>query len=248
MERVYKNLFIIELLIILLVSYTTYIVSSKFYLFDYIKPLINSLNEDTVNRISTVVFSVVIFMILITFNRIYIFIKRIKKYKKLSLVDDLTKLYNRRHIEILLNNYIEKETRYNTPFSVILFDLDFFKKINDTYGHLEGDYVLKTISHFLEINTRNSDVVGRWGGEEFIVICSNTNLENAENFANSLRIGISKLNIHSHINVTASFGIAQYNKTLDNTDKVNLIKRVDKALYSAKNHGRNRVSSSISKT
>lgn len=239
----YKKLFIIELAILVIVSMLTYFLSSNINFFDYIAITMSYMDFDTFNKTISVIFMISILIVIMTINRIFIFLNRLKRYKDLSLIDDLTNLFNRRHIEKLLNQYMNRENRYDISFSIILLDLDYFKTINDTYGHIEGDYVLKTLSHFLQSNVRNSDIVGRWGGEEFIILCPNTNLENTKALANKLRIEISELNINSHIKITASFGVAQYDKAIDKMNINYFINRVDEALYKAKNNGRNKIES-----
>ncbi|MGH3089094.1 MAG: GGDEF domain-containing protein [Rubrobacteraceae bacterium] len=157
---------------------------------------------------------------------------------RLALTDQLTGICNRRKLYIDLQREIQEAARYNRPLSVILFDLDHFKAINDTHGHACGDEVLKEVVHAIKPLLRKTDHFGRWGGEEFILVTPETNLERATNLAERLRNAISECSPQLAERVTASFGIAQY--TPRDTPE-SLVKHADKALYEAKENGKNRV-------
>lgn len=119
-----------------------------------------------------------------------------------------------------------------------MLDLDKFKSVNDTYGHQAGDEVLKELALILKTNVRESDIVGRWGGEEFIIIAPNTNMEDAVKLAEKLREKISEFKFSFAGHKTGSFGVATYRV---GDDEKSLIKRADDALYHAKESGRNKV-------
>jgi diguanylate cyclase len=156
----------------------------------------------------------------------------------LSSTDYLTKLYNRKEIDSLLKLNEEIYISSKDNFSLILLDIDDFKMVNDTYGHLVGDDVLINISNILLKFTRKTDSVGRWGGEEFIIICPNTNIEDASKLAEKLRDKISKYQFEKVGHKTASFGVVSYRED----DSLNeLLARVDDAMYLAKSKGKNRV-------
>jgi len=150
--------------------------------------------------------------------------------------DSLTGIYNRKKYDEIIDDMILLYEMKNHIFSLILLDIDFFKDINDTYGHDIGDYILVELSKVLVNNTRNSDILFRWGGEEFIVIIK-SGVNESYNLAEKLRNFISKSKFQS-IKITASFGVAQMEKNLTKKD---LFTNVDKALYEAKNAGRNKV-------
>jgi len=153
--------------------------------------------------------------------------------------DHLTGLYNRRAMHDHLNRLLEKAHYYGTSFSVILFDVDDFKGINDTHGHLEGDKVLINIAKHLK-KMRKSDIACRYGGEEFLVILPDTKIEDAYFAADTLRMQIQNDHSSGLISITCSFGIAQY----DNDISADLIlSRADNALYHAKANGKNRIES-----
>lgn len=156
----------------------------------------------------------------------------------LSSTDYLTKLNNRKEMDSLLklNEEIYKICKDN--FSLILLDIDDFKMINDTYGHLIGDDVIINISNILSKYTRKTDHVGRWGGEEFIIICPKTDLKEASNLAEKLRDKIAKYQFDKVGNKTASFGVVSYKE--DDT-LIELLSRADDAMYLAKSKGKNRV-------
>ena len=128
----------------------------------------------------------------------------------------------------------------NNPinFSIILIDIDDFKMVNDTYGHDVGDYVLQTLSNILKENVRISDIVSRWGGEEFIIICSNTDLGDCKVIAENLRVLVEETNFEKVGRKTISLGITQF---YQNDDAKSIFKRADDALYKAKTTGKNKV-------
>lgn len=157
----------------------------------------------------------------------------------LTLNDELTGIANRRHINSLLEIDYDKAKRYNTPFSVVLFDVDHFKNVNDTYGHLVGDEVLKDLASQINQSIRKTEMFGRWGGEEFILILSESTISSAYIVAEKIRKIISKTKFKSiEGDLTCSFGIAEYQEgiTIDQ-----LVEHADKALYQAKDYGRNTV-------
>lgn len=160
------------------------------------------------------------------------------KLEKLSLTDSLTSLYNRLYLD---NNYereIQRANRYKNELSIILIDIDLFKNINDTYGHEVGDTILIQMSNILKKNIRKTDILGRWGGEEFLIICPETNIENAKKIACNIRKIIEKYNFTISNNITCSFGCATY---IEKNIKEDTFKRADINLYKAKIEGRNKV-------
>lgn len=152
--------------------------------------------------------------------------------------DFLTGLHNRSKLEKRLQDEMSRSQRYNTPLSLIIVDIDHFKHVNDTYGHDQGDLVLKEISTILSQNIRQSDTVARWGGEEFIIVCPHTDMDGASDLAELLRTKIEKHPFTRIGHMTASFGVAQYNQASD--PKI-LFTAVDTALYASKAAGRNTV-------
>ena len=158
--------------------------------------------------------------------------------KKLSITDKLTGLHNRIKIDDTLKSNLEMFKRYGNTFSVILLDIDHFKKVNDNYGHPTGDSVLKDFAKIIKKNVRITDTIGRWGGEEFIIIASETDSVGASKFATTLKQAISDHDFERVGKVTASFGVTQISIGDDIED---IVKRADLALYNAKESGRNRV-------
>ncbi len=161
-----------------------------------------------------------------------------KKLKKLATTDKLTLVANRSKFDEIMKYSINRAKRYDINLSLILFDIDNFKNINDTYGHLIGDEVLKKMAKIGEKNIRKSDLIARWGGEEFMIIQPDIPEKEAIVLAQRLRQDIQNFDFPKVGRVTASFGITIFKKddTLDS-----FLIRVDKALYSAKDRGKNRV-------
>jgi len=157
---------------------------------------------------------------------------------KQSTEDPLTGIYNRRYLENKLEEYVKLAQRHNRPLSLIMFDIDFFKHINDTFGHDVGDKVLKAVAKVVSENIRNTDIFTRYGGEEFVIIAPETTKEDAKILAEKLRSLIRNLHFEEGINVTCSFGVVSLEK---HDTKETLLKRADEALYEAKKTGRNKV-------
>lgn len=153
-----------------------------------------------------------------------------QELKNLAERDPLTGALNRKGIEHVFTNEIK-------VMSLMFIDIDHFKQLNDSYGHAAGDEVLKVFVQLISQNCRSTDFIARWGGEEFLLICPNTNLHEAQDLAESLCVLIAESELVDNIKVTASFGVAQ--KGEETTS--DLIKRADLALYAAKAQGRNRV-------
>lgn len=160
-----------------------------------------------------------------------------RELEHLAKTDSLTGLYNRIYLDEVLQYEQQRFERYRNTFGVILIDLDYFKEVNDAHGHQTGDKVLIEISNILKAHCRNIDTVARWGGEEFLIITPETNLEGLKVIANNLRLNIEALSYpKAAANVTASLGITIFRKE-DNAKR--LLNRVDCALYKAKGIGRN---------
>ncbi len=165
----------------------------------------------------------------------------IKKLETAALSDPLTHCYNRRALNTSLDRDVAKAERYGTDISVIMFDIDYFKKINDTYGHKTGDEVLHSFSKIIKATIRNSDYLARYGGEEFVLVLPETKLDKALELAERLRKITENLEFkfdEKIIKVTTSAGVASYKK---GQHKEGLIQKADELLYEAKKQGRNRI-------
>lgn len=159
-----------------------------------------------------------------------------KEYETMACLDPLTGLYNRYKFSgLFLSSYAVMLQRHNS-MSLIMLDIDFFKRINDTYGHNTGDVVLVELSNLLQKILREIDIICRWGGEEFVVLLPTVSLENTCKLAEKIRLSIEKLEIENIGQISASFGVA---KVREGEEMQNVIDRADKALYLAKNSGRN---------
>jgi diguanylate cyclase (GGDEF)-like protein/PAS domain S-box-containing protein len=155
-----------------------------------------------------------------------------------AITDPLTTLYNRYHLDKVLCLETEKATRYKNPLSILLLDLDHFKTINDTHGHLKGDEVIREVSLILQKASRATDIVGRWGGEEFLIICPNTTADTSLILGQRVQGSLQKLKIKGLDEITVSGGIADFKPGSSIEDFIN---RADKALYQAKSDGRNKI-------
>ncbi|MFQ5328617.1 MAG: GGDEF domain-containing protein [Thermodesulfobacteriota bacterium] len=167
----------------------------------------------------------------------------IDRLSELSMTDGLTGLYNRRYFNVQIGVEFKRAIRFEQALSLIMFDVDHFKKINDTYGHPFGDLVLKRIGEALNLNVRASDIAVRYGGEEFAVLLLNAGIEQAFYMANKIRrvIAAAEFALHDQqVKVTISAGVASFSLGTD-LSSMDLIEAADKYLYIAKSLGRNRV-------
>jgi len=162
--------------------------------------------------------------------------------EELSRIDGLTQLYLRRYFINRLNDELLRAVRYNTEFSLIMIDIDFFKKINDTYGHLAGDFILKQVAKVIKDVVGEKGLCARWGGEEFLVFIPYQSSESAKNLAEELKQRIETINFHYDdkiIKLTISCGISSFPQ--EGQQLQVLIETADKKLYKAKRTGRNKV-------
>ncbi len=163
-----------------------------------------------------------------------------KRMDELATTDKLTRVHNRLAFDIILDQTIRDSRRSSAPFSIVWFDVDYFKDVNDRYGHLAGDAVLPEIARQCRANLRESDVLSRWGGDEFIILLKQCVLADACVMAEKIRdvIGSTPARFEGHdITVTISLGVAEYQAI---EDKTLFLRRADRALYRAKQNGRNR--------
>lgn len=159
-----------------------------------------------------------------------------RELEKLYITDPLTGLYNRHKMDADLEQELQRTVRYNSVFSVVLFDIDWFKQVNDTYGHPAGDCVLRELAVLLRANLRVTEIPCRWGGEEFLVLCPETYCDEAKALGNRLCSLIENHKFSIDRRITISVGVTEFT----GNEKINeLIKRVDENLYLAKNNGRN---------
>jgi len=156
----------------------------------------------------------------------------------LSITDPLTGLYNRHKIDAELANECSRATRYGGTFSLLILDIDWFKKVNDEYGHQAGDTVLKEYAELMLKNSRDIDMVGRWGGEEFIILCPRISISQAHALGERVRNSVEQYQFSIEKMLTVSVGVAEFNHK---ESVLELIKRADDNLYKAKSNGRNRV-------
>jgi diguanylate cyclase (GGDEF)-like protein len=162
-----------------------------------------------------------------------------ERLRRLSTTDGLTGLFNRRHLDETLTTELERALRYNAPLSIMMFDVDHFKRFNDEHGHDQGDRVLQAIAQSLQEHVRKVDVPCRYGGEEFLAILPGTNQAGAIIVSERLRHAIEQMEVDG-LNVTISIGVASVPE-LDVRSSATLVEAADSALYRAKRAGRNQV-------
>lgn len=165
-----------------------------------------------------------------------------QKTRELSIMDSLTECYLLRYVQERVTEEIQRSVRLSTPFSVVMADIDFFKKYNDEFGHTAGDFVLRSVADMLKSSAGPTDIVGRYGGEEFILILPQKTAAEAARLAETIRAAVEarpfKLRRETRT-ITMSFGVAQY--PVDGVTRDELIQKADQRLYRAKRAGRNQV-------
>jgi len=165
-------------------------------------------------------------------------VEKNRQLETLSRTDQLTGVFNRRRLDEVLIDEFERHRRTGSLFSIILIDVDRFKSVNDNHGHQIGDQVLMELADCMLATKRPSDIVGRWGGEEFLLICPDTGLQEAVQFAQLLRRAVAERDFSVTRQMTASLGVA----CVQEGDTIHgMIARADQALYRGKKNGRNRV-------
>jgi diguanylate cyclase (GGDEF)-like protein len=167
--------------------------------------------------------------------------ERAESMGRLAITDTLTHIMNRRGITVALLDAMAQSERYRTPLTVAMADIDHFKQVNDTYGHEAGDKVLAEIAGVLADGLRMPDKVGRYGGEEFLIIFPHTTLAQARKIADRIRVSVGKHRIavdDTRLQLTISLGVTQFQR---GEDLEQFLSRADRALYQAKEAGRNRV-------
>lgn len=165
-----------------------------------------------------------------------------KELERIASTDPLTQIYNREKLGRVFNKEMRAIERGEKPFSIISVDIDHFKRVNDTFGHATGDSVLITVARTMKNSLRATDYIGRWGGEEFLILCPETGLADALKLAERIRIAVSEQSYITGEQHTISIGVGTY-RTGDTLDS--LLHRSDLAMYEAKQTGRNRVCAEV---
>lgn len=213
------------LLLVLVLGNSNAILSAIFYLF-----------------IGTVVVSTTVYYV---FDHLLIAHKQVKILKEQACIDFLTGVHSSRNFNSLYEEISAKLCQEGRVFSVLMIDIDFFKDVNDTYGHLAGDEVLKDLGYILNIFARKAGIIGRVGGEEFCILLEDYNIAQATRYAEDLRACVEKTNFvidsQKQIHITVSIGLATYKETV--SDIADMREFADQKLYQSKKSGRNRISS-----
>ncbi|MBN2816809.1 MAG: PhnD/SsuA/transferrin family substrate-binding protein [Campylobacterales bacterium] len=171
------------------------------------------------------------YRVIVTFDDISLLVAQLT-------TDSLTKVPNKMHFDLMFKYALNIHKREAKPLSLIFFDVDYFKRVNDMYGHLVGDKILYDMAQLVKASLRKTDTVARWGGEEFVVLLPNTSLADAKNLAENLRVKIESKLFEDVGHLTSSFGVSEY---LEGEKSTEFLERVDKLLYEAKANGRNLV-------
>ncbi len=205
------------------------------YLISY-HPDTNIASFDTIFWENVILANLILLILLAFF---YYFLQTKSRFEQMAVTDKLTGLYNRHKFYQVAAQELTRAKRHKRPLSLIIFDIDYFKKINDTYGHDVGDMVLRTIAQMVRKNIRKYDTAFRWGGEEFIILAPETKPQDAMKLAEKLRAMIASHSFDKVGQVTVSLGVAGFDAG-ETEDIATLIKRADNALYLSKKDGRNR--------
>jgi diguanylate cyclase (GGDEF)-like protein len=228
-----------KLIVFVSISLCLLFISLDAFTRDVIPALITPAAIKTINYINTAIAFAAIGVISYYFRVASLTLEQ--ELELLAHTDSLTGLYNRRRMQELLELQIALFSRNQLKFSLIIVDIDHFKKINDTYGHFCGDYVLAEVASFMKKNLRIGDVIARWGGEKFLVMLPDTDINGARTVAENVRKAVAAKHFHlvgENFSVTMTFGLVQHKK--ENSLEESL-KRADTALYEGKRAGCNRV-------
>ncbi|OMH39380.1 GGDEF domain-containing protein [Motiliproteus sp. MSK22-1] len=226
----------IDLLIIIGFNVGMFLIFSSMDMLELIVDLAEQYEEWEIDEIIPLFFTIALSLIIFSLRRWSEMRRLYNEVHKLSITDPLTGLYNRRHFNETLNLEIERSKRTGTQLSIIILDVDYFKKINDIQGHNIGDRVLCQFSSILTEVTRKIDTVARWGGEEFIILCPHTSLGNAEAIAEKLMSAIHDFEFDRVGKITATIGAVS---ACPDETSASIINRADVCLYKGKNNGRN---------
>ena len=186
------------------------------------------------------IFFLILLIVLISIVSSYICITDKNKLKILSQTDYLTKVFNRVRFMEMASYEFDRAERYGSTFSIVMIDIDFFKKINDSYGHNLGDEVLVELCNLITKNLRKTDLFARWGGEEFVCLLPDTDAHGALTLAENIREKVEEKHFYHVGHITISLGV--YQMSPRDVFVGDIIEKADKALYKSKNSGRNKVS------
>ena len=212
-----------------------YAFASEYQFLNFMRPILSQVPLNKSDFVLLGIFYLVIVLLYITVRRFFVM-------QELALQDSLTGLYNHGYFQEVLKQEVRQAERYGDELSLLIFDLDDFKEVNDTYGHQAGDYILRRLAKLLEDHTRKSDIVARYGGEEFAVILINTDLDNAVGKGKELKDIVAGMDLEyegEEICITTSVGAANY---AQGDSAAELITKADNELYYAKTSGKDQIS------
>ena len=203
-----------------------------------IRSIVRSYGENEMETIRSILKVIMLDIILTLESYHYTKYKLQEELKRLVVTDDLTGIFNRRKLEEIMQFEMERSSRLKKPLSMLMIDIDHFKKVNDVYGHDVGDEVLASLAKLISKGLRKTDYFFRFGGEEFVIFLPDTSIAVAKKIAKRIITEVRNHSFDRAGRITVSIGVAEYKKT-DNKDS--FLKRADEKLYEAKNAGRNRV-------
>jgi diguanylate cyclase (GGDEF)-like protein len=225
-----------EVTFILLINIIFFFIFSQIDLLEILYDYSKEHESYELDEIIPLFITISVSLLVFSLRRLYEVKRLSSKLYTMANYDDMTKVHNRRYMNDILETECERVKRSGTVFSLILLDIDDFKKVNDDYGHQTGDKVLIRFAQMLQDSTRKLDVLCRWGGEEFMILCRDTDQEGAQIIAQKLMDKMQSFKCDLVEGVTASLGVVSTDKDLS-TDA--LFNRVDNALYEAKSQGKN---------
>lgn len=231
-----KKTIIYDLILIVCFNIILFYIFSKIDFFEFIYSFYLKYERYELDEIIPLSFTISVALIVFIMRRFFELRELLVKTEQLSIRDHLTGLYNRRYMQEMFSFEVKRTKRSRIQFSLIIVDIDDFKKVNDTYGHSVGDTVLSQISSVILSVTRDIDTVARWGGEEFLILCPETHSDEAILVAKRIIKLIDEYSFEKVDHITASLGvvIAEEDETFQS-----IVNRVDKCLYEAKDSGKN---------
>jgi diguanylate cyclase (GGDEF)-like protein len=231
----YESRSLADFLLLIIACMSVFCLVSTFDLAEQYDDFAQSYEAIELDEIPIALSICLVLVSIFTFRRL----QDLKSKIVLANMDSLAEIYNRRKGEELLKYHIKSANLHNIPLSVIMIDIDDFKLINDQFGHDIGDVVLKDVIKLAQDKVRRGDILVRWGGEEFLIVCPQLDKSVAVQLAERIRIAIMEHRFHTVNKVTASFGVAEYQLCENDTE---FVARADALLYESKGEGKNRVS------
>ncbi|MCW8931409.1 MAG: GGDEF domain-containing protein [Gammaproteobacteria bacterium] len=233
---------LIDIVLIIIVNIIAFLIFAEVDALEWLYKYSIQHEEYELDEVITLFFTLSITLAIFSIRRWLEIIELLKVMKSMAIKDPLTGIFNRRYLNDALTAEIKRAKRTGETFSLIMIDIDYFKKINDLNGHSVGDKVLCQFVKILIHLSRESDIVSRWGGEEFLILCPDTKLKGAINLGEKILQAIRDFQFEAIGHMTASIGVADFT-SMDTLESI--VNRVDNCLYEAKNKGRDSIISTL---